>query len=126
MGCVSIYICIRIFTAKSGLFIEPFGWLTAVTYYGSYKTMKTTVWHLYVVGNEGLPQKKSNFILNLTFSAISGLYFGAFPTFLTASGVFHFLQYFVCFNRLTFRSGRFNSADGFSIRCGGAHSSRRS
>ena len=37
---VSIYICIQIFTAKSGLFILSFGWLTAVTYYGSYKTTK--------------------------------------------------------------------------------------
>ena len=123
-GCVSRYICIRIFTAKKGCFVLSFGWLAAVTYYGSHKTIKKTFWHLYVVGNEGLPQKKSNFIFNLTFSAVLVVYFGASPTFPTALCVFHFLQHSVLFNRLSLRSGRLNSAGGFSNRCGGARSSR--
>lgn len=123
-GCVSIYICIHIFTAKIGLFVLSFGWLAAVTYNGSYKAIKKTFWRLYVVGNEGLQQKKSNFILHLTFSAVLAVYFGVFPTFPTALCVFHFLQYFVLFNRLSFRSGRLNTGGGFSNRCGGAPSSR--
>ena len=85
--------------------------------------MKTTVWRLYVVGSEGLPQKKSNFFFNLTFFAILGVYFGASPTFLTAFSVVHFLLYFVRFNRLSFRSGRLNIGRGFSNRCGGVPSS---
>ena len=88
--------------------------------------MKITVWHLYVVGNEGLPQKKSNFILHLTFFAVLAVCFGVFPTFPTALCVFHFLQYFVYFNRLTFRSGRLKSAGRFLNRCGGVPSSRLS
>lgn len=123
---VSIYICIQIITAKSGLFVLSFGWLTAAKYYGSYKTIKSTFWRLYVVGNEGLPQRKSNFIFNLPFFAVLAVFFGASPTFLAAFGVFHFLLYFVLFNRLSFRSGRLNTAGGFSYRCGGAPSSRRS
>lgn len=125
-GYVSIYINIQLFQVKSGLFVGPFGWLTAVTYYGSYKTIKQTFWHLYVVGNEGHPQKKSNFFFNLTFSAVLAVYFGVFPTFPTALCVFHFLLYFVLFNRLSFRSGRLKSAGGLSNRCGGVPSSRRS
>lgn len=125
-GFVLIYIYIQLFTAKKGCFVLSFGWLAAVTYYGSYKTIKTTVWHLYVVGNEGLPQKKSNFILNLTFFAILAVFFGASPTFLTAFSVVHFLLYLVRFNRLSFRSGRLNPAGGLSNRCGGVPSSRRS
>ena len=122
-GCVLIYICARIFTAKKGCFVLPFGWLAAVTYYGSYKTMKITVWHLYVASNEGLPQKKSNLVFILTFFAILAVYFGLFPTFLTAFSVVHFLLHFVRFKRLSFRSGRLKTAGGLSNRCGGVPSS---
>ena len=124
MGYVSIYIYIQMFTAKKGLFVLSFGWLAAVTYYGSHKTTKLTFWRIYVVGNEGLPQKKSNFFFNLTFSAVLAVHFGASPTFLTAFCVFHFLQSSVLFNQLPFRSGRLSPAGGFSNRCGGARSLR--
>ena len=123
-GAVLIYIYIQLFTAKKGLFVLSFGWLTAVTYYGCYKTTKSTFWRLYVVGNEGLPQKKSNFIFNLTFFAVLAVYFDVFPTFPAAFCVVIFLLYFVLFNRLSFGSGRLNSAGGLSNRCGGAPSSR--
>ena len=125
-GCVSIYICIHIFTAKIGLFVLSFGWLAAVTYYGSYKTIKKTFWRLYVAGSEGLPQKKSNFVYNLTFFATLAVCFGVFPTFPATWCVFHFLLHFVRFNRLSFRSCILSPGGGFSNRCGGVPSSRLS